>query len=818
MRVSIEWLNEFVDLEGIDPELIAHKLTMSGLEVDEIEVTKPKFKNIITAEIVKLEPHPDADKLQLATVNTGSDVKTVVCGAKNIAAGQIIPYASVGSVVFSRKTGEEFTLTPAVIRGVESQGMLCSCDELGLEGLQEEDGILILNRLYKDIKLGQKLEELLNLSDETILHLSPTANRGDEMSVLGVARELSALFDRKLNFSPLTYEKEMQKSDFEVEIKDSETAKYYSIGLIKDIEIKPSPDFIQRRVTACGMRPINNIVDITNYVLLEMGTPLHAFDFDKLDNYLCVRYAKENETLVTIDEVERKLTNSSVLISKKDEGVCLAGVFGGNNSEVDDNTKNIALEAAYFTPHTNRKSARSVGYRSEASARFERGIDLELVKPALLRACELITKYANGKLETIVETGCNEVENIEITLRNSEILRILGIEIEQSVYIEILQNLGFELLGKNEAASKFKVPSFRINDVSREIDLIEEISRIFGFEKIAPELPKITEGATISDEEKALKKINELFLGYGFSEIMTSSLVGENLYNEFLYTFDNATAVKVLNPQSEDHTTLRQSLIPNLLDVVKGNFDSGNKNFWLYEIGRTYAIEKPATINGSGVKETRMLSGALFGNINNEIWNKKPQPDFYMLKGALESLFEELKISNRIVFSAANNAPDCLHPAQCAKIEILGKNPVTLGYMGKIHPILKDNLKLNQDLYIFEVDLEVILANLNTSLVKYRKLPQFGLVQRDIAFSINQEINYEQILKIIKKCVDKNIFKEAQIFDIYQGENIEKGKKSIAIRIFLQDEKATLNDAVIENEINKIKNSLKNSICDLVLR
>lgn len=821
MQVSIEWLNEFVDLSDIEPGLIAHKLTMSGLEVDEIETTKPKFTNIITAKITALSPHPDADKLQLATVDTGNGTKTVVCGAKNIAVGQVIPYASVGSVVFSRKTGEEFTLTPAVIRGVESQGMLCSQDELGLEGLQDEDGILILSRLYDNIALGQKLEDLLGLSEETILHLAPTANRGDQMSVIGVAREVSALFDRKMNFSPLTYEGTFAKNDFEVEIKDPETAKYYSIGVIKDIKIKPSPDFIQRRLLSGGMRPINNIVDITNYVLLEYGTPLHAFDYDKLNNYLCVRYANENEKITTIDEVERKLTNESVLIATREQGVCIAGVFGGNNSEVDDKTKNIALEAAYFTPHTNRKSARSVGYRSEASARFERGIDLEMVKPALLRALDLITKYADGKLESIVETGSNELKPVEITIRNSEILRILGIEIPQETYINILQNLGFELLGKNEAAAKLKVPSFRAGDVTREIDLIEEISRIFGYEKIAPTLPKITEGAEISYEEREIKKINELFLGCGFNEIMTSSLVGKGLYKEFSCKLDDATSVRVKNPQSEEHTTLRQSLIPSLLSVVKHNFDNGNKNFRFYELGKVYNAKKPATKEDTGVEEKRILSGVIFGSINNEIWNnatKLVKPDFYTLKGVIEAFFEEVKLANRIIYTAPDNVPDYLHPAQCARVELLGKTPTTLGYIGKIHPILKDDLKLNQDLYVFELDLETILQCIAPTLIKFKKLPQFGVVQRDIALGVDVSTTYEQIFKIIKKTADKNIFKNAQVFDVYQGENIEKGKKSVAIRLFLQDENATLNDSQIEAEVNKIKTALQGSIANLMLR
>ena len=494
MQVSLEWLNEYVDLEGVEPELIAHKLTMSGLEVEEIEHKKPNFTNIITALIKKIDNHPDADKLHLVTVDTGNAQKTVVCGAQNIKEGQIIPYASVGSKVFSRKTGELFELTPAVIRGVESQGMLCSQDELGLDGMQKEDGILILNNPtlgLGEVKLGEPLEKILNLNDEIVFHLAPTANRGDQMSVIGVARELSALFNKKLKFSPLSATKDTSTDKFKVEIKDEEACKYYSIALLKDIKIKPAPDFIQRRVAAAGMRPINNVVDITNYVMLEFGTPLHAFDFDKLDNYLCVRYAKEGEKLTTIDEIERTLTKETGVIATEKEPVCLAGVFGGNNSEIDDNTKNIALEAAFFTSHTNRKSARSVGYRSEASARFERGVDIELVQMGLMQAVNLLIKYADAKFEGMTECGKNKKDDIEITLRGSEIKRILGVEIEQDKCVEILQNLGFELLGKNEIAAKFKVPSYRTNDVYREIDLIEEVARIAGYDNIPPTLMNI---------------------------------------------------------------------------------------------------------------------------------------------------------------------------------------------------------------------------------------------------------------------------------------------------------------------------------------
>ncbi len=824
MQVSFEWLNEYVDLDGITPEQIAHSLTMSGLEVEEVEYRKPNFTNIITALIKKIDNHPNADKLHLVTVDTGSAEKTVVCGAQNIKEGQIIPYASVGSKVFSRKTGEIFELTPAVIRGVESQGMLCSQDELGLDGMQKEDGILILNNPLLnlgEVKLGEPLEKVLNLNDEIIFHLAPTANRGDQMSVIGVARELSALFNRKLKFSPLSATKDTATDKFKVEILDDEACKYYSVALLKDIEIKPAPDFIQRRVTAAGMRPINNVVDITNYVMLELGTPLHAFDFDKLDNYLCVRFAKEGEKLVTIDEVERNLTNETVVIATKEKSVCIGGVFGGCNSEIDDNSKNLALEAAFFPAHTNRKSARSIGYRSEASARFERGVDIELVQMGLMQAVNLLIKYAGAKFEGIAECGNNKKEDIEITLRNSEIKRILGIEIEQVKCIEILENLGFELLGKNEIAAKFKVPSYRTNDVYREIDLIEEVARISGYDNIPPTLMSISEGAVITPEQRTLKAINEMFLNLGFDEIVTSSLVGENLYKDFMNEINPKCAVTVMNPQSEDATTLRQQMMPSLLNVVKLNFDMGNKNFRLYEIGKTFNKTSESSEISSGVEEKRKLTGCIFGNINNELWDKKGMPDFYTMKGVIENLFDILGIEKRIVYSEFKDVEKIkfMHPYQTATVGLLGKNLTNLGYFGKLHPVLADKMKLNQDLFVFELDLDEILGAMhNSGVVKYKKLPQTTPITRDIAFVADKSISNADILKVVKKFSDKNISKGAKIFDIYEGANIEAGKRSVAYRITLQDENKTLTDEIIEAEISKIKQGLEKTFAGLSFR
>lgn len=825
MQVSLNWLNEFVDLSDVEASQIAHELTMSGLEVESVEDVKPSFTNIQTVKIEKIDAHPNSEKLHLVTVNTGSELKTVVCGAQNIQEGQIVPYASVGSQVLDRKTGEMFTLTPAVIRGVESQGMLCSADELGVSerGYQDEDGILVLNRIFPNVQIGQDVKDVLGFEKDTVIDVAPTANRGDQMSVIGVARELSSLFNKPLKFNKIECTKDLTTDKFKVAIKDKDVCKYYSIALLKNIKIKPSPDWMQKRLLASGVRAINNVVDITNYVMLEYGCPLHAFDADKLDGYLCVRRAKEGEKLVTLDEVERTLTTDSVLIATEKEGVCLGGVFGGANSEIDDNTTSLALEAAYFTPVANRKSSRSAGYRSEASARFERGIDIEAVKPALMRAMQLLVEYADAEVIGMVEDGENKLETIDITLRYPQVKRILGCEISAERCDNILENLGFKKLGGNAAAAKFAVPSFRAYDVTREIDLIEEIARINGYDKIAPTLPSKSQTPEISLEEKVLKRVHELMLSAGLNEIQTSSLIGKSLLDKFKISYDDENAVKVANAASEEYSMLRQTLAASVINCMKYNFDNGQKNFWAYEIGKTYLKTSEADEKNTGVKETRVLEGIITGEVQNSKWQIKTTPDFYTVKGILENMFEDLEVTRRIKLVPIEETQlaqthKILHPYRTAVILLLGKKPQPIGYFGQLHPTLQDKLKLNQDAFLFKVDLTELVAAIKETTPKFKHLPQYPEVRRDLAFIINDSVSFDDIQKVIKGAVKQNIFKGSEIFDVYQGEHVEDGFKSVAFRIKMQDENATLTDEIIEQQMTSIREKLQKNYAQISFR
>jgi len=825
MKVSLNWLNELVDLSDLKIEQIAHELTVSGLEVEEIEEVKAQFTNIVTARIEKIENHPNADKLHLVTVNNGSGIKTVVCGAQNIKEGQIIPYASVGSKVLDRHTGEQYSLTPAKIRGIESQGMLCSDDELGVADrkYQQEDGILILDRLFPNIQVGKNVEDVLGFEKDIVLNVAPTANRGDEFSVVGIARELSAVFNRPMKFSYLEPTKDFSTDSFKVEIKDYDVCKYYSIGILKDLTIKPSPEWMQKRLSASGIRVINNVVDITNYVLLEYGTPLHAFDLDKLNGYLCVRRAHEGEKIITLDEVERTCTTDTVLISTENEGVCVGGVFGGANSEVDDNTKNLALEAAYFTPASNRKSARSIGYRSEASARFEHGIDIEAVKPGLMRAMQLLVDYADAKITGIVETGENKLETPEITLRYSQVNKLLGCTIESSKCNIILERLGFKFLGGNEIAAKFKVPSFRAQDVTREVDLIEEIARINGYDKIEPTLPGKSGAPLITQEEKLKNRVHEIMRSSGLNELITSSLIGKPLLKQFNIDYDEENAVCVEHPQSEEYTMLRQTMAASMLNCLKYNYDNGQKNFWGYEIGKTYLKTEAATERSSGVKESQILAGIITGEIEVSKWEAVQKTDFYTVKGIIDKLINELGLAKRIKViplseSELASTHNVLHPYRSAVMLLLGKKPEVIGYYGQVNPELRDKLKIKQESFIFKFNLDLALSAINEKTVRYKKLPQYPEVQRDLAVIIPNSVSYAELEKVIQKGVQNNLFAGCDVFDIYQGEHIQDGFKSVACRIKMQDTNSTLTDETVESQMANVRAVLKKTFADVSFR
>ena len=580
---------------------------------------------------------------------------------------------------------------------------------------------------------------------------------------------------------------------------------------------------MQKRLVASGIRAINNVVDITNYVMLEYGTPLHAFDLDKLNGYLCVRRANEGEKIITLDEVERTMTHDTVVIATENEPVCLGGVFGGHNSEIDENSKNLALEAAYFTAQSNRKSSRSVGYKSDACSRFERGIDIKAVHKGLMRAVELLIKYADAKFEGYVETGDDKPEPITITLRFPQIKRVLGCEIETEKALTILEKLGFTILGKNEVACRVEVPSFRADDVTREIDLIEEIARINGYDKITPTLPNRAGTAEISSAEKVMAKVHGLMRSAGLNELQTSSLIGEPILKQFNMTFDKEKAIYVENPASEDCTMLRQTLMASLLNCMKYNYDNGQKDFWGYEIGRSYLKISETDEKNSGVKETLTLAGVITGNVQNSLWQCTGEVDFYTVKGIVDKLLEELGLTRRIKFCVLADSPlaeshGCLHPYKTAVLTLLGKQPAVVGYYGEVHPEVRGKLKLNQNAFLFKLDLNMIIEAYNETVVRFKKLPQFPEVQRDLAVIVPATTSWDELEKVVKKGINNNVFSGCEVFDVYQGEHVQDGFKSVAFRIRMQDANATMTDDAIEAQMANVRATLKKALPDLSFR
>ena len=803
MRISLEWLSQFVDVDGLEPRAIADALTNAGLEVEHIDVIGPVFSNVVVGKVTAVEQHPNADRLRLVSVDLGGEQTKVVCGAPNVREGIRIAFAKEGASVINRKEGGMFTLGKAKIRGIESAGMVCSLEELGLETQysHDEDGIWPLDAITTDEQLGQDLKEALKLSGDTVLEVAPTANRGDLMSVIGVAREVAALFDRTLHtpnlqrFIPIP-----GRTELEIKLQDPTVCRYYGGVMMRIIRLGPSPVWMVRRLAAAGVRSISNVVDITNYVMLEMGQPLHAFDQIKLNTSgeIDVRRARPHEKLVTLDSTERALTEESILVTMNDRPVALGGVMGGLTTEIDEYSKHLFLEAAYFPPAVIRKSAKSVGLRSEASARFERGVDIENCRNALLRAVELLKEHAGADFVRLVESAPPPVEKPQITLRFARIEKILGIGVEKETVARILKKLGFLLQATKESANVLvSVPSFRQGDVSREIDLIEEVIRIYGYDKVPYTLPHKTVAVDRTLRSRLLSKIGQAMRGQGLQEVITTSLIGENLLEKTGFTLDRDALVEVVNSHSSDHTLMRQSLLPNIIEVAKFNQAQGNEDCWIYELGRTYFKRGKQDEKNSGVIEKLTCAGLLTGSRLHGDWNAKEEPDFFRVKGILENLFNLLGLAGSVEWQRPSQEIAYLHPGKSA------------GQLGELHPALQGNLKFRQNLFVFEVDVEALFKALKQipNAVETLSISPYPTVKRDMAFVADGDLSHAQIEAVLRKVSDPTL-KDIALFDEFKSDKLGAGKRSLAYRLTFQSDAETLTDERIEQSFTAFKDAL----------
>lgn len=805
MKISHNWLSEFLP-EAKTPTELDQILTDTGLEVEgfeEVEMVKGGLKGVVVAEVLTCEKHPNADRLKVTTVSTGTDVLQVVCGAPNVEVGQKVLLATVGTVLYPTPD-EPLKMKVSKIRDVESHGMLCAEDELGLG--KGHDGILVLDPLTK---VGISAAEYLELENDSCIEIGLTPNRADAMGHIGVARDVIAYLnckngsDYSLKLKEVKTQTSTNKSSVSIEVKDSEKCPRYMGVTLSGIEVKASPAWLQNKLRAVGLSPINNVVDVTNYIMRELGTPLHAFDSAVVNGKVVVRTAKNDETLLTLDGIERKLIDEDLVIANEKEVMCIAGVFGGNHSGISDNTKEMFLEAAYFQPVSVRKTAKRLGLSTDASFRFERGVDVDLVPYALQRAIDLILEVAGGEVSSeIKDIYSTKIEKRKVELRYNRCTSILGAEVPISTIKTILTSLDFEIVKENQDSLEVLVPNYRV-DVEREIDIIEEILRIYGFNTI-PFPEKLNTSLVISskpDLERLGVNISEVLAGMGFNEILNNSLTSpayvEKLGKESLKSEFN---VEMLNPLSQDLAVMRQSLIFQALETVAHNQNRQNPNVKLFEFGKVYKKVE-------GVyKENKRLLITLTGRKQDESWDStNDKVSFYTLKGVVSSLLERLGLRSML---QENELIEKDLFVDGLSLSIL-KNQI--GSLAWVNSETKKYFGVKSDVFVADLDWDALMDSLKFSKTQYKELPKFFEVRRDFSLLLNTNVKFEQIKNIAHK-IDKKILQQVGLFDVYEGKNLPEGKKSYAVSFIFQDAEQTLKDSQVDAIMEKIRIQLEQEL------
>lgn len=787
MIVSYNWLKELVKL-NVPAEKLAEEMSLYSVEVESFSKLI-KATNLVVGYVKEKAKHENSDHLNVCQVNFGDYDLQIVCGAPNVEKGQHVIVALPGAVLPGG------TIKKSTIRGVESNGMICSLQELGLESKYVPEkyahGIYVLG---DDAVPGTPALEYLGL-DDYVIELGLTPNRMDLLSMKGVAKDVKAMYrTEELPIECNLHEVNEKTSDeISVELLTSNCYSYYA-RVIKDVKIKESPNFIKARLIASGIRPINNVVDITNYILMLFGQPLHSFDQDKLGNKIVVRRAYDGEKTITLDNIERTLTKSDIVITDGEKPVCIAGVMGSSNTEVTENTKNVVLESAVFRPLSIRKTSSRLALRSEASVRYERGVDLNQSLEAINYACYLLEKYADGKvLEGYVHEGMNYLPNKEFTIDEKYIQDYLGIEIPLVTMNEICRALSFEtkIEGNQLLVS---VPNRRM-DISIKQDLVEEIARIYGYDKLNETLPVMNISGGLTEVQKARRAARHTLVDLGMNECVTYSLISHKRQNEFSIMSDETQqSIELLHPMSEDHSVLRRTLLSSLIDVVKYNQARKITDNAFFEIGKKYYQV------GEQTYEETLLSGIINGNIPNTLWKSQSEKvDFYYLKGILDVLFRKLRVN--VEYLTLEKAVDELHPKRSAQIMYNGK---LIGFIGEIHPkYAKDNDLVES--YVFELSLD-LLTDTKPEVEHFKVVSKVPSVERDLALVMDVKQSIGEVLEAIRKS-DKMI-SNVKIFDLYIGDKIPENKKSVAVRITIESEE-TLTDEVIASKIKRILKSLE---------
>ncbi|HEH2485345.1 TPA: phenylalanine--tRNA ligase subunit beta [Staphylococcus aureus] len=778
MLISNEWLKEYVTIDDSVSNL-AERITRTGIEVDDLIDYTKDIKNLVVGFVKSKEKHPDADKLNVCQVDIGEDEPVqIVCGAPNVDAGQYVIVAKVGG----RLPGG-IKIKRAKLRGERSEGMICSLQEIGISSnyipKSFESGIYVFSEAQVP---GTDALQALYLDDQ-VMEFDLTPNRADALSMIGTAYEVAALYNTKMT-KPETTSNELDLSandELTVTIENEDKVPYYSARVVHDVTIEPSPIWMQARLIKAGIRPINNVVDISNYVLLEYGQPLHMFDQDAIGSQqIVVRQANEGEKMTTLDDTERELLTSDIVITNGQTPIALAGVMGGDFSEVKEQTSNIVIEGAIFDPVSIRHTSRRLNLRCESSSRFEKGIATEFVDEAVDRACYLLQTYANGKvLKDRVSSGELGAFITPIDITADKINRTIGFDLSQNDIVTIFNQLGFDT-EINDDVITVLVPSRR-KDITIKEDLIEEVARIYGYDDIPSTLPvfdKVTSGQ-LTDRQYKTRMVKEVLEGAGLDQAITYSLVSKE--DATAFSMQQRQTIDLLMPMSEAHASLRQSLLPHLIEAASYNVARKNKDVKLFEIGNVFFA------NGEGElpDQVEYLSGILTGDyVVNQWQDKKETVDFYLAKGVVDRVSEKLNLE----FSYRRADIDGLHPGRTA--EILLENKV-VGFIGELHPILAADNDLKRT-YVFELNFDALMA-VSVGYINYQPIPRFPGMSRDIALEVDQNIPAADLLSTIH-AHGGNILKDTLVFDVYQGEHLEKGKKSIAIRLNYLDTEETLTD------------------------
>ncbi|PTX55030.1 phenylalanyl-tRNA synthetase beta subunit [Melghirimyces profundicolus] len=783
MLVSYQWLNQYVDLNGVTPEKLAEELTRGGIEVDVIHPLDQGVENVVTGVVKKVEPHPGADRLRVCTVDAGKEEPlNIVCGAPNVAEGQTVAVALPGA----RLPGG-VKIKKTKLRGVPSEGMICSAQELGMpEKLlpkEQQEGILVLPA---ETGVGEDAKAVLGLED-VVLELDLTPNRSDCLSMWGVAYEVAALLDREVHL-PVTEERMPvgKTKPVDVVLDAEEDCPFYATQVVEGIRLGESPRWMQNRLLAAGIRPINNVVDITNYVMLEYGQPLHAFDYDQVeDGEIVVRRGGTGETVTTLDGVTRACDDRTLLITDGTKPIGIAGVMGGENSEVKEGTTTVLIESAYFAPESIRRTARRLGLRSEASTRFEKGVDPERVIPALTRAVELMVQLAGGKVASpVTAERMGEIEDVIVELRHNRLTGVLGVQVEEKAVLDVFRRLRFPT-EVNDGVYRVQVPSRR-PDISIEVDLIEEVARLYGYDRIPTTLPwgQQSPGA-LTPEQRLRRVIRHSLRDAGFHEVINYSLTSPDRLRELEpVLYKEARPIRISMPMSDERKVLRTSLVPQLLETAEYNVHRREEGVSVFELARVFVTEEKKLTRQP--EERWALAGLVTGATSPHWQKRNGAPDFFTVKGMLEWLFERLGV-NGISFEAAQ--PEGYHPGRTARIKQDGR---VIGVLGQVHPKTASAHDLD-DTYVFELDLEPVTEAALNRVIRYETLPKHPDTTRDLALVVDEGIPVGELEKTIHSAGGE-LLQSVSLFDVFTGEQIGEGKKSVAFSLRYQAGDRTLTD------------------------